>query len=67
MSRGTPIVEARVVGLRDGGYIVFDSSHWASDRGLERVPIFACSSKDELLDFLEKRLAEHQGDAEEET
>lgn len=64
MSRGTPISEARIVSLRDGGYVVFDGSHDGSALGFERRPVFACGSKDDLLDYLEKRLAEHQGEAE---
>lgn len=66
MSRGTPINAAEVVSLRDGGYIVFDTSHESRHAGMERAPVFACFSKDDLLDYLEKRLAEHQGEPEEE-
>ena len=64
MSRGTQMREVRISSLRDGGYIVFDSSAWISSPGLDREPVFACSSKDDLLDYLEKRLAEHQPEEE---
>lgn len=67
MKHPTPLSEARIASLREGGFIVFDDSCWHKGPGMRPEPIFACSSKDELLDFLEKRLAEHQGEAEEET
>ena len=56
--RGTPINSAELVSLRDGGYMVFDTSHESRNAGYERVPVFACGSKDDLLDYLEKRLAD---------
>lgn len=66
MTRRTPMNSAEIVSLRDGGYVVFDTSHESHRAGYERVPVFACGSKDDLLDYLEKRLAEHQGEPEDE-
>ncbi|MBN9458487.1 MAG: hypothetical protein J0I54_17795 [Bosea sp.] len=62
--RGTPINSAEIVSLRDGGYMVFDTSHESRHAGMERVPVFACGSKDDLLDYLEKRLADPPSEEE---
>lgn len=65
MPRSTPMNSVEVVSLRDGGYVVFDTSYESRTPGRERCPVFAVGNKDDLLDYLEKRLAEHQPEPEE--
>ncbi len=65
MPRGTPMAQVEIMSLRDGGYVVFDTSPETWRGGLQRPPIFAAGNKDDLLDYLEKRLAEHQPEPEE--